>query len=86
MNEHAMITLAALAEATAFEIWDDDRMLVVTPRGNWEPTGEDIDLLLERGWIDGEGDRVFVTERGRYWLDRWQKKRAAGRAASFYEV
>ncbi|MBA4187571.1 MAG: hypothetical protein C0467_06085 [Planctomycetaceae bacterium] len=70
-----MTTLAAIVEATAFEIWDDDRMLVTTDRGKWEPLGDEIDELTERDWIRVGIDSLEVTEAGRYWLKRYETRK-----------
>ncbi|VTT98911.1 unnamed protein product [Gemmataceae bacterium] len=71
LSERTMTTLAAFVEATACEVWDDARVRLVTPRGNWEPLGEEIDELVGRGWLRCDGDRVEATEAGRYWCRRW---------------
>lgn len=42
-----------------------------------EVDGESLDELFARGWAVLEGDRIKVTEAGRYWLARWRAKRKA---------
>lgn len=78
VTERAWHTLDAIAHGTEFVVVDDDRMVITYRVGTgeqaWEVSGEDLDVLAEKGWIDlGDAERVVVTAAGRYWLGRWAR-------------
>lgn len=78
-----MRALASLLIAKKFAFFESGEIaLEVAPDTFVEVTGAQLAELTERGWVTlGEDDpelrhprKLFVTESGRYWLDRYQKK------------
>jgi len=74
-DDRTLTTLEAIIEGKKFEIINDERMLIVTDRGNWEALGEEIDELTKREWIVSVDAKIEATEAGKYWLRRRIKEK-----------
>ena len=83
-----MLALSALAHVVD-AAWDQegDRLLVVHDMGRWWVAGTELGELESLGWVAVTGDGpdadpdVSVTDKGRYWLGRWERT-PAGRTAA----
>ena len=75
LPEPEMRTLSALVGATEIVIVDDQKVYAVLELGYYLLNLDHMDALRERGWIAYEGEAQYhVTEQGRYWAEKWQKR------------
>ena len=69
-----MQTLDAIVHAKEMFILDDEIIIVVHDQGKWEVRGDELDTLVERGWITlPEEDQLKVTPEGVHQLNRWRR-------------
>jgi len=74
-----MQSLAALVHGIEGHAMDDGNVLIRHDQAHWLVTGDELDTLERLGLIElPAGDNADVaelmpTDRGRYWLRRWEK-------------
>ncbi len=73
-DNQTMLTLMAIDQIEGFILWPDGRMSIRFCGMETIVTGDQIDELESRGWIDLGEDRVSITRDGKYWAERWAKK------------
>ena len=72
--DDVMHALCVLCRASQFRMYADG-MAAVVPEGLVEVTGDQLDELLAREWVElaeGAADELRVTDAGRYWAGRWR--------------
>ena len=72
----AMLFLASLHESVGFgHDTAGGELVVVVPGAGPQPVpGAALDRLEERGWLDLSTGHPRITEKGRYWLQKWAYK------------
>ena len=80
-DTRTMLSLLALAEGDRGDCYDDGAILIHHADGKWKVLASEIDTLESLGWIglpppdhDPDIATINVTDKGRYWLNRWKKK------------
>ena len=71
-----MLALGVLVSATALDWHPDMAHLAARTHGGkvYRVEFEQLDELVERGWITLEDERCDVTGRGYYEFQKWSKK------------
>lgn len=84
-SEAVLETLAVLRVGVEFVAHEGTgQMCVVRRDGAAILVGDELDELVERGWVATEDDSVTVTSAGCYALQRWLRR--TGRELDYGEV
>lgn len=75
-HPNVMEALGAVIEAEAFALCEESgRVVLILPGSKgFEVTGEEVDELLARRWIEEADDTIRVTEAGVYWNRRYRNQ------------